>query len=97
MTTPNIRLMDCFNNTFRALRFVDHPKFGDLLFAEFGSDFLFQGKLAMTEVYNCSVDPWNTHNLAADGSFDAGQAAELHELLLGLWGCKGVGCDRFFT
>lgn len=88
--------MDCFNNTFRALRFVDHPKFGDLLFAEFGSDFMFQEKLAMTEVYNCSVDPWNTHNLAASGSFDAAQAAELHELLLGLWGCKGAECAGFF-
>jgi hypothetical protein len=95
-TTPNIRLMDCFNNTFRAVRFVDHPKFGDLLFAEFGSDFLFQGKLAMTEAYNCSTDPWNTHNLVASGGFDAEQVAELHDLLIGLWGCKGAACARFF-
>ena len=35
--------MDCFNNTFRAVRFVGHRKYGDLLFAEFGSDFLFAG------------------------------------------------------
>ena len=97
VTTPNIRLMDCFNNTFRALRFVNHPKWGDLLFAEFGSDFLFQGKLAMTEVYNCSVDPWNTNNLAAGGNFDPALTADLHEILLGLWGCKGAACASFFT
>ena len=96
-TTPNIRLMDCFNNTYRALRFVGHAKYGDLLFAEFGSDFLFQGPLAMTEVYNCSIDPWNTKNLLADGSFSPDEVAELHELLVGLWGCKGAACARFFN
>jgi len=25
------------------------------------------------------------------------QAAELHELLLGLWGCEGAACARYFN
>ena len=95
LTTPNIRLMDCFNNTFRALRFVGHPTFGNLLFAEFGSDFLFEGKLALTEIYDMSVDPWNTRNIAE--SFDPSHAEVLHELLVGLWGCKGSACAAFIN
>ena len=81
------------------MRFVGHPEYGDLLFAEFGSDFLFEGKLATTEVYNCSVDPWNTKNIIAAeaGGFDAAHAAELHELLLGLWGCEGAACAAYFS
>ena len=33
-----------------------------------------QVALAMTEVYNCSIDPWNSKNIAAgEGGFDADQ------------------------
>ena len=42
---------DSFNNTYRALRFVDDDQYGDLLYAEFGGDFLFD-TIVFHEIYN---------------------------------------------
>eukprot|EP01047_Picozoa_sp_COSAG01_P002084 COSAG01_NODE_53_length_31352_cov_23.122452_6_plen_132_part_00 len=94
--TPGIRLMDCLNNTYRALRFNNHAVHGDLLFAEFGSDFFFENSLAFVEVYNMSIDPWNTVNIAAQLS--AEHAKALHTRLEGLWSCQGYAeCAPFFA
>lgn len=93
--TPNIRLMDCFNNTFRALRFVDDPQYGNLLYAEFGSNFLFTGPLAFVEVFNMTIDPWNTINIREQLSEKHHTA--LHQMLEKLWHCKGAACRQSFT
>ena len=91
---PGIRLLDCFNNTFRALRFVNDSKFGDLMYAEFGSDFLFTGPLQFVEAFDMAVDPWNTRNIVA--SLGAAERKALHELVAGLWSCQGATCASFF-
>ena len=48
-----------------------------------GDSSAFAGKLAMTEVYNCSIDPWNTKNIAAgEGGFDADQVRSFNDCFL---------------
>lgn len=45
------RMMDSFNNTYRALRIIDNSTYGNILYAEFGTDFLFSG-IQFREFYN---------------------------------------------
>ena len=48
-----------------------------------GDSSAFAGKLAMTEVYNCSIDPWNTKNIAAgEGGFDADLVRSFNDCFL---------------
>jgi len=82
------RLMDCFNNTYRALRYVNHPRFGNLLYAEFANDFMFKEAIAKVEAFNMTADPWSTKNVAKD--LGAADHAELHATAKRLWSCSSA-------
>ena len=83
------RLMDCFNNTYRALRFVNHSRYGDLLYAEFGSDFLID-EVVFVEAYNMTTDPWSTNNIAT--VLDAADRVDLSSMATELWSCSHASC-----
>jgi len=74
------RLLDSFNNTFRGVRLVGGAGAGrfersrNLLFAEWGSDFLFSS-VVFREVYDMDEDPWQMTNLY-------GSWSRSHKLLL---------------
>ena len=92
------RIMDSFNNTFRAIRLVDGPDAGlfntseNLLYAEWGGDFLFKS-VVFREVYDMDVDPWQMHNLYDEWNHTHKLRLEqLEELTHAMYHCKGSGC-----
>ena len=82
---------DVVSNTYRALRFVGDPVFGELLYAEFTSmvDWHYDTPVHY-ELFNMSVDPHQLKNLY----YTAPKAltAELQKLLLAHWACAGATC-----
>ena len=90
VVTPGIRLLDCFNNSWRSVRVHNHSRFGDLLYAEYLGDFLGERPLAKVEVFDMAADPWSLTNLA--NSFPVEDHARLHDLLSKLWKCEGAVC-----
>jgi hypothetical protein len=56
------RLGDAWNNTYRALRVIDHQPggLGNVLYAEFG-DFFFES-IDFFEFYDLDADQWQQHN-----------------------------------
>ena len=92
------RLLDSFNNTFRGVRLVGGAGAGrfersrNLLFAEWGSDFLFSS-VVFREVYDMDEDPWQMTNLY--GSWSRSHKlllAQLANLTRRMYTCAGSGC-----
>lgn len=82
---------DVVSNTYRALRFVGDPVYGDLLYAEFTrlSDWHFQ-RPQHYELFNMTKDPHQLENLYYHA--DPALTSELQRLLLQHWNCSGVSC-----
>jgi len=81
---------DSSSNTYRALRFLGNPTYGDFLYAEFTS--LMQWNFTDTgsffyEAYNVSKDPDQLDNIYSSlpGTWKASLAAQLQKS----WKCKG--------
>jgi arylsulfatase A-like enzyme len=63
MTGAPGRLGDAFNNTYRALRVINHQPggLGNVMYAEFG-DFFFNN-ISFHEFYDMDADRWQLHNI----------------------------------
>eukprot|EP00041_Stephanoeca_diplocostata_P006463 m.86558 g.86558 ORF g.86558 m.86558 type:complete len:564 (+) comp16374_c1_seq19:3474-5165(+) len=98
------RLLDSLNNTYRALRIITPNRTvgagiqydartgsvtGNLLYAEFGGDFLFHTTV-FYEVYDLDKDPWQMHNIYNSTRSDA--LGALRHMTHSLWGCEGDAC-----
>ena len=85
---PN-RLLDSFNNTYRAIRFVNDTTYGNVVYAEWGSDFNF-ARTVFVEVFDLDQDPWQLHNIV--NSTSAATLAAWRELVAKLYTCQGEEC-----
>ena len=89
---------DPMSHTYRAIRFVDDPTYGDAIYAEYTSldDWNFQnyssGSYKFYEFFDYAQDPWELRNLYNSSS--NATKAELHRLVTGLFGCKGASCRQ---
>lgn len=86
------RLGDAFNNTYRALRVIDRRTptgLGNVLYAEFGSDFAFDAVYAR-EFFDLDADPYQVQNAWSALAPDAQQAWVAR--IAALSRCKGKGC-----
>ena len=84
---------DVVSNTYRALRFVADPTYGDLLYAEFTSlkDYNFTTPNHY-ELFNMTRDPHQLVNLYYTMAYTAAQKADLQSRLLAHWYCAGATC-----
>ena len=82
---------DLVSNTYRALRFVGDPDYGDLLYAEFTSveDWHYESPVHY-ELFNVTSDPHQLHNLYY--SAPRSLVDSLQSRLLAHWKCAGVTC-----
>ena len=93
------RLLDSFNNTFRGVRLVGGPGAGprfssspNLLYAEWGSDFLFSS-VVFRELYDMDSDPWQLTNLYGEWSHTHKHLVDqVANLTLRLYNCAGASC-----
>ena len=84
---------DVVSNTYRALRFVADPTYGELLYSEFTSvqDWHYETPVHY-ELFNMTVDPHQLKNLYYLDSTPKPLLAELQTLLLAHWNCAGATC-----
>lgn len=82
---------DLVSNTYRALRFVGDPEYGDLLYAEFTSvdDWHYQ-KPVHYELFNMTEDPHQLVNLYSRSPQYLKD--RLQARLVQQWGCQGASC-----
>jgi hypothetical protein len=82
---------DLVSNTYRALRFVGDPTYGELLYAEFTSvqDWHYDSPVHY-ELFNMTGDPHQLKNLYYTSS--KALTDRLQALLLAHWNCKGATC-----
>lgn len=81
---------DSTSNTYRALRFVGSPTYGDFLYAEFTGveDWNFtQTQRHFYEAFNMSTDPAQLNNIYH--TLDAPTQKALAEQALQQWRCQG--------
>ena len=86
------RLGDAWNNTYRALRVIDHRPngLGNVLYAEFGT-FTFD-VIQFHEFYDLDVDPWQMHNQYA--ALEPAAREQWATRVRNLHGCTGPECRR---
>jgi arylsulfatase A-like enzyme len=82
---------DLVSNSYRALRFVADPEFGDLLYAEFTAvtDWHFDSPVAF-ELFNMTTDPHQLKNLY--GSAPKELTDRLQARLVAQWACQNKTC-----
>ena len=94
---------DVVSNSYRALRFVGDPTYGDLLYAEFTAvkdwhfalpecDHPLEGSCRIFELFNMSSDPHQLKNLYYEDETPAELKAGLQKRLLAHWGCATSTC-----
>jgi hypothetical protein len=89
-SAPWFRQQDAFNNTYRAVRVIDHRQggLGNVLYAEFGNfDFT---KVSFHEFFEMDSDRWQMHNVYNALSADAKVAWA--ERVSKLFACRGAKC-----
>ena len=81
------------SNTYRALRFVGDPTYGDLLYAEFtgNEDWDFQSP-GHYELFNMTADPHQLVNLYYTDAISKAVKADLQSRLVKQWNCNGSTC-----
>lgn len=77
------------NNIFRAIRFVNDAIYGNVVYAEWGSDFNF-AHTVFVEVFDLNVDPWQMHNVVNKTS--SADLSAWKDSVSKLYACKGESC-----